>query len=337
MGRLDPSITNWFASNVPSRECFIARRLAVRAPPHYDRHAFVEQQAPVTVVTAIYRRRSDDALGGRERPLHFYFESMSRLAHLGAPWVIYTDPDHVDEVEDFARTLPVPAEVVARALDLVPRFAQIQSLREAQGVRIQPYRDRCHVLCFAKMGWLAAEAAAPRFGSEFVYWIDAGLAHDGLFPRRLRQRPEETFNAAVLWSLQRHPHLTLLAHPLLGTRQHDVDIVEMTRVAALAAPPSRHVIGGLFGGRRDRVLELAVEFEALHASLLDRGLLGTEENVLTLIAARHPERTVIGFDTWYHEDTDFTQPAPGQVPFHLPFECWARPLGAPSCIEPGTA
>jgi hypothetical protein len=297
----------------------------------------MHHQSPITFVTAIYQRRSDDALGGRERPLAFYFDSLRRLVHFGAPWVIYTDPQHASDVRAFAESLPVPVEVVSRPLDLVPRCSQIQALRDAQGVRFKPYRDRCHVLCFAKIGWLAAEAAAPRFGSEFVYWIDAGLAHDGLFPRRLRQRPQEVFNAAVLWSLQRHPHLTMLAHPLFGARQHDVDVGEMRAIADLPMPPQHHVVGGLFGGRREHVLQMAAEFEGLHAALLQRDLLGTEENVLTLLAAKHPEYAMAHFDVWCHEDTDFAQPAPGQVPFHLVFECWAQPLGAPNCIELGTA
>jgi hypothetical protein len=282
----------------------------------------VRASPPVTLVTAIYERTPDDALGGRDRPLALYFDSMSRLAHLGAAWVIYTDPAHVDAVRSFGRTLAVDFEVVARSLDRTPRFEAIQDLRERLGVRTLPWRDRCHALCFAKIGWTAAEAASPRFGSDFVYWIDAGLAHEGLFPSRLRRRPETVFTPQVLSSLQPR-EVTLIAYPYSHALLHDVSLEQMATLAGLAAPISRHVVGGLFGGRRDQVLRLALECDALHGALLNTGLLGTEENLLSLFAARHPEFPTVDFDTWYHEETDFTRPAAGAVSFHVLFERWA--------------
>jgi hypothetical protein len=300
------------------------------APQRAERDRPLPVRSPVTFVTAIYRRRSDDALGGRDRPLAFYFDSMQRLAHFGAAWVIYTDPEQAADVKAFADSLAVPVDVVPRALELVPRFSRIQALREALGVRFKVYRDRCHVLCFAKPAWVAAEAAAPRFGSEFVYWIDAGLAHEGLFPRRLRQHPAVVFDPVSLWALQQYPRFTVLAHPLAGSLQHDVDVVDMSAVAQVTTRPTRHVVGGLFGGRREHVLPFAVKFDALHERLLAAGMLGTEENVLTLMATDRDCFSVVDFDTWHHEDIDFAQPAPGQIPFHLLFECWARPLGAPA-------
>ncbi|MGE0040317.1 MAG: hypothetical protein AB7H88_19980 [Vicinamibacterales bacterium] len=276
----------------------------------------------MTLVTGIYERQPDDALGGRGRPLDFYFESMSRLAGLGAPWVINTDPSHVDRVTDFAGTLGVPVAVVPRALAHVPRFADIQAVRERLGVRFLPIRDRCHALCFGKIAWTAAAAAAPWFGSGHVVWVDAGLAHEGLFPPRLRE-PGGAFTPAVVKAWQASP-LTLAGLPLRAPALNDVEVAAMIAATGLPAPPSTHVVGGVFGGARRAVLELALEFDRLHAALLDRGLLGTEENVLSLFAALHPGHAVETFDTWHHADSPHSRPAAGEVSFHRLFEDWAR-------------
>src|SRR4051794_2758314 len=137
-----------------------------------------------TLVTAVYDLDPAGPLGGRHRSIEYYFPSLASIAALGAGLVAYTRPEHVECIASHLGALGVPAVVIGRELESVPRFAQIQEIRTRQEFQTKPWRDRCHVLCHAKLAWLAEQAEASLFGSDRFYWIDAGLAYPGLFPLR---------------------------------------------------------------------------------------------------------------------------------------------------------
>ena len=108
--------------------------------------------------------------------------------------------------------------------------------------------------------------------------------------------------------------------PIAGRNLHSVDVGDMERIAG-AGPIASHIVGGLFGGRREEVRALYSEYDALLAEMLGADLLGTEENILTILYHRHRERfTAHTFSIWYHEDTDFIQPSADDVPFYRAFE-----------------
>ena len=55
--------------------------------------------------------------------------------------------------------------------------------------------------------------------------------------------------------------------------------------------------------------------------MIEASHLGAEENILTILYDRTPGRfTPQTFSTWHHEDTDFTRPAPHDVPFYCTVE-----------------
>jgi hypothetical protein len=57
-----------------------------------------------------------------------------------------------------------PAVVIGRSLATAPRHDQTQEIRIRQESPGMPWRDRCHVLCHAKLSWLAEQVEADRFG-----------------------------------------------------------------------------------------------------------------------------------------------------------------------------
>jgi FkbM family methyltransferase len=279
-----------------------------------------------TFVTAAYERHPHDAVGGRGFPIERCLQSLRSLARMGAPLVVYTQHRHVDRLTEFFAHEHAAARVVGRSLSTVPRFWAIEELRLRHRVHTLPYRDRCHVLCLAKFAWLAEQARRDLFRTTRCYWIDAGLASSELFPASRLPRPEGTcdlFSEAVPAGLGRSPGFAVFElAPIAGRNMHSVDVGDMERIAgAGSAPIATHIVGGLFGGRRDEVLALYGEYDAVLAEMLGADLLGTEENILTILYHRNRSRfTPHTFSMWYHEDTDFIQPAPGDVPFYRAFE-----------------
>jgi hypothetical protein len=188
-----------------------------------------------------------------------------------------------------------------------------------------PYRDRCHALCFGKFAWLAEQAERNPFGTSRFHWIDAGLAYEGLFPSRLLPRDGGrcgVFTPALAAALCAQGSFALFGlQPVQGTQIHSIHVDDLARVGATGAPIRTHIVGGLFGGARHDVLALYEEYDAVLGELLDRQLLGTEENILTVLYHRDPSRfALFPFTTWYHEDTDFTQPGPEDTPFYRVLE-----------------
>src|SRR5262249_52026883 len=159
------------------------------------------------------------------------------------------------------------------------------------------------------------------------YWIDAGLSHPGLFPSRHLPRPGgrcDLFSPGLPIGLKRASGFTVFElSPLVGRRLHSVGVDEMEQIAGSGAESIKtHIVGGVFGGRRDDVLQLYDEYAGVLARMLSAGLLGTEENILSIMYYRDRSRFAPWtFTTWHHEDTGFIQPAAHDIPFYRTLEC----------------
>ena len=82
-----------------------------------------------------------------------------------------------------------------------------------------------------------------------------------------------------------------------------------------------HVVGGLFGGSRAAIDDLAREYDEMLAALLAADHLGTEENVLSVLYHRRPELySLEPFTTWYHEDSGRLRPGDDSDSFFRIFE-----------------
>jgi hypothetical protein len=289
-----------------------------------------------TFVTAVYERRPDDVLGGRGLPLAWYLSSLASLVRMRAPLVIYTQARLVGRLSEFLKREGADARLIARPLSSVPRFWEIEELRIAQRVHTRPDRDRCHVLCLGKFAWLAEQAREDPFRTSRLYWIDAGLSYPGLFPSRHLPRPHgrcDLFSSALPIGLQRAPGFTVFERsPLASRRLHSIDVEVMQRIAGSGAEPvGTHIVGGVFGGRRDDVRQLCDEYDGVLATMLGNGLLGTEENILTIMYWRDRSRFAPQtFTTWHHEDTNVVKPAAHDVPFYRTFERLTA-----DCLTPG--
>ena len=286
-------------------------------------------QAPATFVTAVYDLDPDDALGGRARGIAYYLASLRSLAKMKAPCVIHTWPRAVDEVRRVARDEGLMWNVVGFDLSQAPRFETIQEMRLRKDYPSMRWRDRCHVLCLTKVHWLAEQARLNPFGSERFYWIDAGLSYPGLFPRRYLDAPDgfdcALFGPDTVRALDARPALLLL-----GIRDalddsgmlHTVPVRALERLAGEERGPMRtHVVGGLFGGSRAAIDDLAREYDEVLAALLAADHLGTEENVLSVLYHRRPELySLEPFTTWYHEDSGRLRPGDDSDSFFRIFE-----------------
>jgi hypothetical protein len=258
-----------------------------------------------------------------------YLPSLALLTRLDASMVVYTQDHLVDRLTRFLDRYCGQALVIGRELESARLFEEIQAIRLRQGFLDRPERDRCHVLCHAKLDWLAEQANANPFAADRLYWIDAGLASDALFPYRyLAPSTEARPTPFAPTTLDRFAHpgsaapLTMLGiWPFPWSQIHGIPLAaHQAWVGVTGAPVDRHIVGGFFGGEAAAIHDLADESHGVLDAMLADDYLGTEENVLSVLYHRDPARADLRtFSTWYHEDTPFTKPRPEEVSFYRLF------------------
>ena len=63
-----------------------------------------------------------------------------------------------------------------------------------------------------------------------------------------------------------------------------------------------HIIGGLFGGNKNFVLDLCTDFNNLIGNILNDGYLTLEEEVLSILfSTKYHQYNYLSFKTWYHD------------------------------------
>lgn len=306
-------------------------------------------ESPFTFVSAIYDSGPSSLLGGRGWNIQFYLPSLINIGRMGAPLVLFCAPHDVDRIEAAIAPYFCDCRVVPYELEQFDYFEPFLAWKRTYWKNLQ-INDRNEVLCFLKSWWLQRAIADNPFGHDLFFWIDAGLTHHGLFPRRLGgvellvtyppshyhpDNPLTLFTPALGAALTRAvaPGTVLFcAQPFSNpaTRAAFEAVV-----APLAGAPARitdHLVGGLFGGRRADVTRVhGVYVEVLKRCIATRTYT-LEEQVFSGVHALHPELfSLQRFDTWQYF-------APGERLSRLPaegnsfYKIFTRLLGAAPMI-----
>src|SRR5207249_2257156 len=121
------------------------------------------------------------------------------------------------------------------------------------------------------------------FGSERLFWIDAGLC---------RTVPEDLLRDPKLGKrlVEAADRFLLVGFPYFGGNEvHGFTRSALTEAAEVEVV-GRVIRGGFFGGPADAVREVATLYDQALDETLNAGYMGTEESVLTLLTYRYPER-----------------------------------------------
>ncbi len=222
-----------------------------------------------------------------------YLPLFARLLAADLPMVIYVDPQHADLVWRHRR--PHNTKVIPlRAEDLraFPHFAEVQRVRAREDWSSQtgwlPWSPQAALelynpLVMSKMRWLGEQARENPFGTERVFWIDAGLCQtvsgDLLCDPALGRRLAEAAGDFLF-----------VGFPYAGSSEiHGFPRPALTAAAGVGVV-DRVIRGGFFGGRAAAAAEIAALYDAVLAETLAAGHMGTEESLFTILSYRHPER-----------------------------------------------
>lgn len=260
-------------------------------------------------ITAIYSDLNGTEFGGRpNRGSHYRFSLLSLLKMTDADFLCYTSDRELQSLKDFFYEEHKISEDKLKffIFDISkPKFKDLIDLRK--NVEEIKKGDRCIEIQYSKWSWWWNEDKSY----DYYYWIDAGLSHCGLIPLKyltydkhpMRRFYESTiFNNDFLKNLIEDTEDKFLILGKENDRNYWSGTVNQKWYKEFDR--SIHIIGGLFGGHRDRWDEMVTTFENYVQSILgsDEGL-PHEEQIMTLMYFNHKELFVRKhFDIWWCRD-----------------------------------
>jgi len=263
----------------------------------------------VKFITAIYARLAGSDLGGRHaRGGHYKFSLLSLLKMTNADFICYTSEDEIYDLEMFfyhenniskdQLKFVVFDLFNTKFKDLINNKKNLEQTRKS---------DRCVEVQYSKFNWWWNEDKTY----DYYFWIDAGLSHCGLVPNKFL--PHEG-------TQRRYYECTLFQNDFLK------NLIEFTgdKIFIMGKENDRnywsgtvnpkyytefdrsiHIIGGLFGGKKENWDWLVSTFEDYVKQILednDEGI-PMEEQIMTLMYFNHKDRFERKhFDIWWCPD-----------------------------------
>jgi len=249
----------------------------------------------ITLVTGLWDIGRGDLSEGWSRSFDHYLSKFEQLLQVDCNMIIFGD----SELEKFVneRRSVTNTQFVLRDLSWFRNnefFNQIQSIRtnpkwcnlagwlkDSTQARLEMYNP----LVMSKMFLLHDAVLLDKFSSEKLYWIDAGLAntvhmgyltHDKVLPRI-----DNLFS-----------NFTFICFPYVADKEihgfdiNKMDIITGTRVDKVCR-------GGFFGGPVNLIRQMNTLYYNLMKSTLERGLMGTEESLFSILLYNNP--TIIDY------------------------------------------
>jgi hypothetical protein len=263
----------------------------------------------VKFITAIYARLAGSDLGGRHaRGGHYKFSLLSLLKMTNADFICYTSEDEIYDLEMFFyhENNISKDQLKFVVFDLFnTKFKNL--INNKKNLEQTRKSDRCVEVQYSKFNWWWNEDKTY----DYYFWIDAGLSHCGLVPNKFL--PHEG-------TQRRYYECTLFQNDFLK------NLIEFTgdKIFIMGKENDRnywsgtvnpkyytefdrsiHIIGGLFGGKKENWDWLVSTFEDYVKQILednDEGI-PMEEQIMTLMYFNHKDRFERKhFDIWWCPD-----------------------------------
>lgn len=261
-------------------------------------------------VTSIYCDLHGTDLGGRpSRGSHYRYSLKSLLKMTEADFVCYTSDREIDSLKEwFFKENGVTEDRVEFKIFDLRNFIFSEKINALKNVEQTKSSHRCIEIQYSKFIWSYNEFNIGDY--ENVYWIDAGLSHSGIIPDKYLFVEGGWGNRYFESSLFNNKFLNNLIN-FTGDKVLNLAKDNLRNYWSGTVPQKyykqhcqdRHIIGGLFGGKKDKFKNYCELFFDYTNKLLDDKYLYQEENIMSLIYYNHPELFVSKyFDTWWHED-----------------------------------
>jgi hypothetical protein len=262
------------------------------------------------IVTSIYANLWGTEFGGRASRFHHYRISLLNMLNMQPSKVVcFTSEEEIAELKNFFYVQNNISEqlIEFKVFNLVDSkyFNVIKSKKNIDSMKTF---DRCFEIQYNKFYWVQDLPEISEY--DRVYWFDAGLSHAGLFPDCFafgntyeRNFQFNVFNEEFLKNLNEtsEDDFILVCKNNTGAYYWSVTIPEKYYNSYCK---DLHVVGGFFGGKPEKYVEVIKEFDNLLSNLLlNENELYMEEQILSCLLYQNPNffKTLV-FDDWYKKE-----------------------------------
>ena len=242
-----------------------------------------------------------------------YLNSLRVLNNMDTPIICYCGQQDYDEINEFCNEF-----------NLTNVQLKISELADSNYSPIlKDIKDRTnnfkfyHEVDYNKLYLLDKENNGD---SDYLYWIDAGLSHRGLFLLKYNPNSDKItgmsdsyhdYEFTGVFNPELFPRINnFVGNKLLSLQitllAHNPDIVQNIYKCGLIRQMS---VGGIIGGKSEHISELLTDFKIAVDKSFEKDIIINHEAIMTVLVKNKPEMyEVFKFDTWYHNDFHFTSP-----------------------------
>lgn len=245
----------------------------------------------ITLVTGLWNIGRDNLSEGWSRSFQHYLEKFEKLLNVDVNMIIFGD----EELEKFVseRRKNENTQFIVRTSDWFVNnefYQKIQEIRTKESWynqvgwlkdSTQARLDMYNPLVMSKMFLLHDAKILDKFNSDYMFWIDAGLAntvHPGYFT-----------HDKVLDKLPKYiSKFSFVCFPY----ETSVEIhgFEYSKLKSIANSDVKKVArGGFFGGPKNTISEINSIYYSLMKSSLYEGYMGTEESLFSIMCYKHAD------------------------------------------------
>jgi hypothetical protein len=224
-----------------------------------------------------------------------------------ADFLCYTSEEEIDDLKNFFYVKNGVSEkrLEFKVFDLT-KMKHYKTIKKYRGVGDYKHKERCYEIQYCKFFWMLDEDLTY----DYYFWIDAGLCHIGLIPFKYlipSNDERQYYNSEIFDDVFLEKVIEKIEDKIFLIGKENVrNFWDQTvpREFYKNYDNSMHIIGGMFGGKKDAVrnyCKILNKFFLLLTKKTDR--LWYEENIMTLIYFNNQEMfKCFVFDTWWHED-----------------------------------
>jgi O-methyltransferase len=250
----------------------------------------------VTLVTGLWEIGRENLENGWSRSFEHYIEKFVQLLKTEDNMIVFGDIELQKIV--FEHRTQKNTQFIVRDLSWFKRndyFEKIQKIRtnpkwynqvgwltESTQAKLEMYNP----LVMSKVFLLNDAKILDKFNSDYLFWIDAGLTntvHAGYFThdKVIKKLPD----------LIKDFHFVCFPYEA-NSEIHGFDYEEMKKYCD-GAKVNKVARAGFFGGKKDTIGQINAIYYSLLNETLDRGFMGTEESLFTILVYKYPE--LVGF------------------------------------------
>ena len=245
----------------------------------------------ITLVTGIWDIGRGELSEGWSRPYQHYLDKFEKLLEVDNNLIIFGDEELKKFV--FDRRSDSNTQFIVRSLswfrdneffDMIQKirtneswYSQVGWLKESTQARLENYNP----LVMSKVFLLNDAKIMDKFNSEYMFWIDGGLAntvHPGYFT-----------HDKVLDKLSKYiSKFSFICFPYAAeTEIHGFNYEKLNSYAGNKV--TKIPRGGFFGGPKDSIGDINGIYYGLLKSTLQDGYMGTEESIFSIMSYKHSE------------------------------------------------